>query len=336
MSQTSDSRVIRVVGLRKYFAASSGLLASILSGRSKPVKAVDGVDLEISRAEVVSLVGESGSGKTTLGEITTMLLPPSQGKVFLRDVNLADLKPRRLRRMRRHIQIIFQDPFESLNPRMTVYRTVAEPVLVNEKLPRAEVYRRVVTMLNEVGLAPAESFLYRFPTELSGGQRQRVAIARALILKPDFVVADEPVSMLDVSVAAGILNLMLDLRAKLGTAFLFITHDLGVAGYVGDRVATMFQGRIVEIGSSENVMATPLHPYTQLLISAIPVVDPTTKRSRLATNIQVTDRERGALGCKYQFRCPWVMDVCRKTEPDLMEVRTGHFAACFKYTRRPN
>ncbi|HEY1197755.1 MAG TPA: oligopeptide/dipeptide ABC transporter ATP-binding protein [Thermoplasmata archaeon] len=336
MNGKPENQIIRVVGVRKHFATSGSLLGSIFGRRSKPIKAVDGVDLEIGRAEVVSLVGESGSGKTTLGEIATMLLPPSQGKIFLRDVDITRLKSRKLRRVRRHFQIIFQDPFESLNPRMTVYRTVAEPVWVNEKLPRSEVYSRVITMLNDVGLTPPEIYLYRLPAELSGGQRQRVAIARALILKPDFVVADEPVSMLDVSVAAGILNLMLDLRAKLGTAFLFITHDLNVAGYVGDRIATMYRGLIVEIGYSVDVISTPLHPYTQLLISAIPVVNTTAKRARLEATIQVTEKEQEATGCKYQFRCPWVMDVCKKSEPVLTEVRTGHFASCFKYTPPPN
>jgi peptide/nickel transport system ATP-binding protein len=219
---------------------------------------------------------------------------------------------------------------------MTVYRTLAEPIQVNEKLSRREVYQRVVATLNEVGLGPAEIYLYRFPTELSGGQRQRVAIARALILRPDFVVADEPVSMLDVSVAAGILNLMLDLRAKLGTAILFITHDLSVAGYVGDRIATMYRGKIVELGRSEEIRSTPLHPYTQQLISAIPTVNPGTKRQRIAANLRVAESEDRAVGCRYQFRCPWVMESCRRSEPALTEVHPGHFVACFKYANPPN
>jgi len=336
MSDAGPAPVIRVVGVRKYFGSSMGLLASIFGRQADPIKAVDGVDLEIGHAEVVCLVGESGSGKTTLGEIATMLLTPSQGRIFLREVDLAQLRARKLRRMRRHIQIIFQDPFDPPNPRMTVYRAVAEPVLVNEKLPRAQVYQRVIAILNDVGLAPAEIFLYRFPTELSGGQRQRVAIARALIMKPDFVVADEPVSMLDVSVAAGILNLMLDLRSKFGTAFLFITHDLGVAGYVGDRVATMYRGKIVEIGDSEDLMNVPLHPYTQQLISAIPAVDSVGKRARLEAVPPLTKEELKAPGCKYQFRCPWVMEVCRKLEPVLTEVRPRHLVSCFKHVPPPN
>ncbi|MGB6441758.1 MAG: ABC transporter ATP-binding protein, partial [Thermoplasmata archaeon] len=256
---------------------------------------------------------------------------PSKGQIFLRDVDIVRLSARKLRRMRRHLQIIFQDPFESLNPRMTVFRTLAEPLQVNERLPRAEVYQRVVAILSDVGLRPPDVYLYRFPTELSGGQRQRIAIARALILRPDFVVADEPVSMLDVSVAAGILNLMLELRDKLGTAILFITHDLGVAGYVGDRIATMYRGKIVELGGSEDVRTGPLHPYTQQLIAAVPVVSAETKRPRTEASLQVGEKEHGALGCQYQFRCPWVMGVCRQREPPLTEVRPGHSVACFKY-----
>ena len=332
MSVPEGSPILRLEGVRKYFAQSGGVLSSIFGRSGRPIRAVDGIDLQVGRGEVVALVGESGSGKTTLGEIATLLLRPSQGRIFLRDVDIVRLSARKLRRMRRHLQIVFQDPFESLNPRMTVFRTLAEPLQVNEKPPRSEVYRRVVAILNDVGLRPAEVYLYRFPTELSGGQRQRVAIARALILSPDFVVADEPVSMLDVSVAAGILNLMLDLRQKLGTAILFITHDLGVAGYVGDRIATMYRGKIVELGPAGEVRGDPLHPYTRQLISAIPVVSSETKRSRTQTTLKVSEAEQSALGCQYQFRCPWVMGVCRKAEPPLAEARPAHMVACFKYS----
>lgn len=336
MTAATDRPIIRFEGVRKYFAPSGGVLASIVGRAGRSIKAVDGIDLQIGRAEVVALVGESGSGKTTLGEIATLLLRPSKGKIFLRDVDIVRLSARKLRRMRRHLQIIFQDPFESLNPRMTVFRTLAEPLQVNEKLSRLAIYQRVVAILDEVGLRPAEVYLYRFPTELSGGQRQRVAIARALILRPDFVVADEPVSMLDVSVAAGILNLMLELRNKLGTAILFITHDLGVAGYVGDRIATMYRGKIVELGGSNDVRSGPLHPYTQQLIAAIPVVSAGAKRPRTQATLQVNEQEQGAVGCQYQFRCPWVMGVCRQREPPLAEVRPGHSVACFKYPLSEN
>jgi peptide/nickel transport system ATP-binding protein len=328
--------IIRFEGVRKYFAQSGGVLASIAGRSARAVKAVDGVDLQIARSEVLALVGESGSGKTTLGEIATLLTRPSRGKIFLRDVDIVGLSARSLRRMRRHLQIIFQDPFESLNPRMTVFRTLAEPLQVNEKLSRNEVFQRVISIVGEVGLRPAEVYLYRFPTELSGGQRQRVAIARALILRPDFVVADEPVSMLDVSVAAGILNLMLDLREKFGTAILFITHDLGVAGYIGDRIATMYRGKIVELGRSDEIRSNPLHPYTQQLIAAVPVISTKAKRPRTQSVLQISEREQEALGCRYQFRCPWVMEECRQREPPLTEALPGHSVACFKYPSHGN
>lgn len=331
MTESGPAPIVRLEGIKKQFGSSGGFLSSLFGSGPRPIQAVDGVDLEVGRGEVVCLVGESGSGKTTLGEIAVMLLRPTEGRILLDRVDLARLRAGRLRRKRRSFQIIFQDPFDSLNPRMTVYRAVAEPVQVNERLPRAEVYRRVVEILNDVGLRPAELFLYRLPAELSGGQRQRVAIARAVVMRPDFVVADEPVSMLDVSVAAGILNLMLDLRKKYGTAFLFITHDLAVAGYLGDRVATMFRGRIVELGETRAVLSDPLHPYTQRLVSAIPTVQADGKRVRQDPPPTVDRAMLDAPGCRYQFRCPWVMDVCRERDPGLREVRPGRLVACLKY-----
>jgi peptide/nickel transport system ATP-binding protein len=295
------------------------------------VRAVEDVSLSIRRGEIVSLVGESGSGKTTLGEVLTMLQRATGGSIFLQGEDLSRLPPRKLRPYRRHMQVVFQDPYQSLDPRLTVYRTVAEPIQVNENLAKDEIYPRVVAMLDNVGLSPAEAFLYKYPRELSGGQRQRVAIARALILGPAFVVADEPVSMLDVSVASGILNLMLDLRSKLGTAFLFITHDMAVARYVSDRIAIMYRGRIVEIGPAAEVTGHPLHPYTQLLLSAVPAVNVATKRERVTTDLETADLEQEAIGCAFQFRCPFVMDRCREAVPTLLEVETGHFAACYQY-----
>ena len=331
MTVEAESVVLRATDVRKHFRPYRGVAASLLRGGGRTVRAVQDVSLAIRRGEIVSLVGESGSGKTTLGEVLTMLQRPSSGSVFLQGEELSRLPPRKLRRYRRHMQIVFQDPYQSLDPRLTVYRTVAEPIQVNEALGKDEIFPRVVAMLDDVGLSPAEAFLYKYPRELSGGQRQRVAIARALILGPAFVVADEPVSMLDVSVASGILNLMLDLRSKLGTAFLFITHDLAVARYVSDRIAIMYRGRIVEIGPAAEVTGHPLHPYTQLLLSAVPVVDVATKRERVTTDLETADLEQEAVGCAFQFRCPFVMDRCREAVPALLEVESGHFAACYQY-----
>jgi peptide/nickel transport system ATP-binding protein len=323
--------VMRAAGVRKHFRPHRGVAASLLRGSGRIVRAVEDVSLSIRRGEIVSLVGESGSGKTTLGEVLTMLQRATGGSIFLQGEDLSRLPPRKLRPYRRHMQVVFQDPYQSLDPRLTVYRTVAEPIQVNENLAKDEIYPRVVAMLDNVGLSPAEAFLYKYPRELSGGQRQRVAIARALILGPAFVVADEPVSMLDVSVASGILNLMLDLRSKMGTAFLFITHDMAVARYVSDRIAIMYRGRIVEIGPAAVVTGHPLHPYTQLLLSAVPAINVATKRERVTTDLETADLEQEAIGCAFQFRCPFVMDRCREAVPPLLEVETGHFAACYQY-----
>ena len=331
MKQSVEPFVVRATGVHKYFHPRRGIAASLVGGRGRVVKAVEDVSLEIRRSEIVSLVGESGSGKTTLGEVMTMLQRPTRGGIFLSGTDLSRLRAGKLRPYRKEMQVVFQDPYLSLDPHMTIYRTVAEPLEVNRGHDREKVYARVVTMLSDVGLSPAEAFLYKFPRELSGGERQRVAIARALILEPQFVVADEPVSMLDVSVASGILNLMLDLRAKLGTAFLFITHDMAVARYISDRIAIMYRGRIVEIGQAADVTERPFHPYTQLLLSAVPVVDVLTKREHVASDLETADWDQTVVGCSFQLRCPFVMEKCREVVPELVEVEPGHYAACYKY-----
>jgi peptide/nickel transport system ATP-binding protein len=331
MNPEAEPFVVRATGLQKHFALRWGFASSLTGGKARVVKAVEDVTLEIRRSEIVSLVGESGSGKTTLGEVLTLLQRPSGGSIFLEGTDLSRLRPRKLRPYRKRMQVVFQDPYQSLDPHMTIYRTVAEPLEVNEDLDRDQVYPRVLAMLTGVGLSPPEAFLYKFPRELSGGERQRAAIARALILNPQFVVADEPVSMLDVSVASGILNLMLDLRAKLGTAFLFITHDMAVARYISDRIAVMYRGRIVEIGRAGDVTGHPLHPYTQLLLSAVPALDVSTKRERVTSDLETADREQDLVGCSFQLRCPFVMSQCREAVPELTEVEPGHFAACYKY-----
>ncbi len=331
MTPSNDVSVVRARGVRKYFTPSAGLLRSLAGRKQRPIRAVDGVDLDIKEREILSLVGESGCGKTTMGELLTMLQFPTEGSIFLGDTNLCELKRRQLRPFRRRMQVVFQDPFQSLDPRMTVFRTVAEPLRVNRDIGKEDLHSSVVRILEQVGLSPASAFMSKFPSELSGGQRQRVAIARALVLGPEFVVADEPVSMLDVSVASGILNLMLDLRQQLGTAFLFITHDLAVARYISNRIAIMYRGKIVEIGLAADVVGSPLHPYTQLLLSAVPVAEGLTRRKRVQTSIEVTEAQREAAGCNFQFRCPWVMDICRNAAPPLRETTDGHSVACFKY-----
>lgn len=331
MTAANPNPVVRAVGVRKYFAPAGGLLDSLLGTKVEQVKAVDGVDLEISKGEILGLVGESGSGKTTMGEILVLLQRPTQGRIFLREVDLCELKPREIRKARRHMQIVFQDPFQSLDPRMTVFQTLLEPLRAHYDLSKLESHNRIVDVLERVGLRPPGTFLHKYPRELSGGERQRVAIARAVELDPHFIVADEPVSMLDVSVSSGILNLVLKLRDELGTAFLFITHDLAVARYISDRVAIMYRGKIVETGPVTDVIDGPLHPYTQLLLSAVPVADPTVDRPRVESDMETTDEKHGAAGCVFQARCTWVTDVCRGEEPRLEDIGSGHLVACFHH-----
>ncbi len=336
MSANGSGPLLRVEGIEKKFTLRGGLLGGLLGGKPTVVHAVDGVSLAIDAGQIVSLVGESGSGKTTLGEIICVLQLPTAGRVVFQGVELGKLRARALRRMRPHIQVIFQDPFDSLDPRMTVFRTVAEPLVVTKACPKPELYGRVVAILNEVGLTPPEPFLYRYPGELSGGQRQRVAIARALVVRPEFVVADEPVSMLDASVASGILNLMLDLRERHGTTILFITHDLGVARYISDRIVTLYRGRVVEMGPAAELSDHPLHPYTALLISAVPTAGSDSKRPRAVVPTLAPGAERDLKGCAYQMRCPWVQPVCRIVIPPLRELRPGRWVACHHYADVPD
>ncbi|WP_237106581.1 ABC transporter ATP-binding protein [Nonomuraea sp. MG754425] len=298
-----------------------------------PVRAVDGLSLEIGEGEVLGLVGESGSGKSTVGKCVLRLTEPTSGTIELAGRDITHLQRRAMRPLRRDVHMVFQDPFSSLNPRFSIERIVAEPLLRHKVTDRREVSRRVGAMLERVGLR--QEMRKRFPHELSGGQRQRVGLARALILEPKLVVADEPVSALDVSVQASVLNLITDLQRDMGFSCLFITHDLSVVEFLADRIAVMYLGRIVESGPTADIFAGPRHPYTQALLSAAPVADPVKQRERrrIVLGGDVPSPLDPPPGCRFHTRCPLAYDECRVTEPLLNDPRGGgHPAACHLVT----
>ena len=317
--------LVEAQGLSKHFPVRSG---SFLRRRTHSLRAVDDVNLQIMPGETLGLVGESGCGKSTLGRLLIRLLPASGGEIRFDGGDITALKGTALRERRRAMQIIFQDPFGALNPRMSVADIIMEPLLIHGAKHNAETRGRVDEMLRMVGLPVRVRD--RFPHEFSGGQRQRIGIARALVLRPRFVVCDEPVSALDVSVQAQIVNLLQDLQAELGLTFLFIAHDLSVVKHISDRVAVMYLGKVVEVADKRTIYAAPLHPYTQALIAAVPTLRPRDRargrRQRLAGDIPSALRPPS--GCRFHTRCPLVMDVCREREPPLINAAPGHHAAC--------
>jgi len=323
--------VVKVEELKKWFPVTTGFFSTILSRKQLFVRAVDEVSFEIRRGEIFGLAGESGSGKTTTGRLILKLIEPSGGKIYFEGKDITTFSAKELKRIRRKMQIIFQDPYESLNPRMTISNIVAEPLNVQGLGSEAE--NRVRKVLEDVELIPAEEFLYRFPHELSGGQRQRVAVARALVLDPEFMVADEPVSMLDVSIRAEVLNLMLNLVKKFDLSLLYITHDLALARHMCDRIAIMYLGKIMEIASAEKIVYEPLHPYTKALILAVPVPDPTSDRSELVIKGEIPSPVNPPPGCRFHTRCPVMIgEICRTKEPPLIEVGDEHYVACHLHT----
>jgi oligopeptide/dipeptide ABC transporter ATP-binding protein len=319
--------VVREAGVS--FAGRQSLLDVIRLRPAAPIRAVDGVSFSVSPGEVLAIVGESGSGKTTTANLLLGLLQPSDGQVLLEGRDLGTLSRRELGRMRRRVQMIFQDPYESLNPRMRVYDIVAEPLRVHGVAASAEEARaRVREALAEAGMTPVDAYLRRLPFELSGGQRQRVAIAAALALRPHLLVADEPVSMLDVSIRAEILNLLRALADDHGIAVVMITHDLSTVAAYADRIAVMYLGRIVESGDARTVLEDPQHPYTQALRSVVPVPNPAARRAPQVLTGEMPDPSRIPTGCRFHPRCPLVFDRCLVVDPPLFTVSGEHVAAC--------
>jgi peptide/nickel transport system ATP-binding protein len=302
---------------------------SLLSKAKTYVRAVDGVSFDIGNREIFCLVGESGCGKTTIANTLLGLVNATSGSAILNGMNLLKLTKEQRTQFRRNTQMIFQDPYDSLNPHMTVFEIIAEPLEVNNLTNDPEEKEsRVKQCLEAVGLAPPQTFLDHYPHQLSGGQRQRVAIAAALVLKPSLMVADEPVSMLDISVRAGILKLMLDLRNEFNLTYLFITHDLATARNFVDRIAVMYLGRIVEIGDTKSVIETPLHPYTKALISVVPVPDPKTRKQKTLLAGEIPNPVEIPPGCRFHTRCPVARESCSQDEPALEESLPGHYVAC--------
>ncbi|BFH73779.1 ABC transporter ATP-binding protein [Sulfurisphaera javensis] len=294
-----------------------------------PIKAVDNVNVAIREKEIIALVGESGSGKTTLGKTILGLIKPTEGEVIWNGINISELKGRKLNEFRLKNQIIYQDPFDAIDIRMRVYDVVAEGIRLHHLAKSKQEEREMIyNILKSVGLSPPEQFSVAYPTQLSGGQLQRVAIARAIVLNPEFLVADEPVSMLDVSIRADILNIFLDLREERGTSILMITHDLATAAYVADRIYVMYLGKVIEFGRVDQIVDNPKHPYTQALISSIPIPEP---GYVIQTKLNEPDSPVPANGCPLYPRCPFRKDICKKEEPRIKEVEPEHYVACHLY-----
>lgn len=332
MSSQNGKVRVKVENLEKRFPISRGLFRK----STEFVHAVDGISFEIRAGESLGLVGESGCGKTTTGRVLVKLDDATGGQAFIHDadrdemIDVMEVESKDAQKeFRRNVQMIFQDPYESMNPRRTIFDIVAEPLKVHNLGTTEEKEERVVDLLRLVGLTPPEPFLFRYPHELSGGQRQRIAIARALVMEPTFVVADEPTSMLDVSIRISIMRLMLELAEELGVTYLYITHDLAVARYMCDKIAVMYLGKIVEMGPTEELLGNPMHPYTRALLSAVPVPDPSYSRPEVEIEGGVARAINPADECRFIERCPFAVDECRTAHPDLYDRGDEHFVACY-------
>ncbi len=318
----SQREIVRVEGLVKYFPIQRGFFRT----KDLMVHAVDGVDLEILKGETLGLVGESGCGKSTLARLILRLEKPTGGRILFEGQDISALRDRQMKQVRRKMQVIFQDPYSSLNPRRTVRNTIMEPLVIHRVGNGFERLEKVKSLMNEVGLRP--EYLDRYPHEFSGGQRQRIGIARALALNPSLIIADEPVSSLDVSIRSQVLNLMEDLQEKYDLTYLFISHDLSVVEHISDRIAVMYLGKIVELGPKDRIYENTLHPYTEALLSAVPIPNPDAKGERIILEGDVPSPINPPSGCRFHPRCWLRIETCSRVEPPLVDVGHGHMAAC--------
>jgi peptide/nickel transport system ATP-binding protein len=328
--QKTLSEIIKAENLKKYFPVQKSFLEQMLARKASYVKAVDNVTFSIKKGEIFTLAGESGCGKTTTGRLVVRLLEPTSGQICFDGEDITKLRGEKLRMLRRKMQIIFQDPYASLNPRMRIGDSIGHPLEIYGMAKGKEKMKMVSEVLEKVGLTPPEQFIGLYPLNLSGGQRQRVALARSIILKPEFMIADEPVSMIDVSLRTTIIDLMLGFRKELGLTYLFVTHDLAVAKYISDRIAIMYLGKIVEMGNKEEIFSNPMHPYTQALLLAIPVPDPERKRRDVELKGEVPSAINVPSGCRFHTRCPKAEKTCAEKEPEMIPVSPSHFVACFQ------
>jgi oligopeptide transport system ATP-binding protein len=317
--------LLKVDRLKKYFPITGGILGKKVG----EVKAVDDVSFYVNKGETLGLVGESGCGKSTTGRVLMRLIEPTEGQVEFDGKDLTKLKAEEMRQMRKEIQMVFQDPFASLNPRHTVEKILEEPLIVHGVKDKAERKKRVKEMLEVVGLNSYHA--KRYPHQFSGGQRQRIGIARALMTKPKLIIADEPVSALDVSIQSQVLNLLEDLQKEFQLTYIFIAHDLGVVKHISDRVGVMYLGRLVEITEADKLYEKPLHPYTKALLASIPIPDPDLQQERELLSGDLPSPSNPPLGCAFHTRCSECMEVCKTTRPELVEIEPGHFAACHLY-----
>jgi len=324
---------IEIDGLRKYFPVQKGVIAQLFSRVTQYVKAVDNVSLEIERGDIYALVGESGSGKTTTGRITAALIRPTQGKVAIDGTDVSSLRRRELREFRKRMQFVFQDPLSSLNPKMRIGDAIAEPLRYLTNTPASDRRRKVLDLLDRVGLSPPETFYDRYPHQLSGGQRQRVVIARAIAIGPEYLVADEPVAMVDVSVRAQIMELLLEMQKELRLTILLITHDLAVAKYMCNKISVMYLGKIMESASTKEIFSNPLHPYTQALLEAVPVPDPRATAPKTLPMGEIPSALNPPKGCPFHPRCSHVFDRCRSEEPRMLKISDIHQVACHLYDK---